>query len=93
MDNEIKLMDAIAQMRADTNNHRPFSIEFISYSRTKSTTPQRKVIESCLVRSGYTKEQNSMAGILLNLYDVEHKANRQCYIPTIIRYNNLKVKA
>lgn len=94
MEHQINLFKAVAEMRADTLNHQTFTIEFISYSRTKKDwKAEKKIIPRALVRKSMDRRESHLPDVILELWDADLKQNRHCYIPAIVGYNGLKVKA
>ena len=93
MDEEkhIDLFTAIALMRDDTKNQKPFDIEFMSYSKSKDQSSGRKRIQNCLLRKGSNTNKVADADIMLNLFDIDTRQNKSCYQIAILKYNNFKV--
>lgn len=89
---QIKLRDAIAQMRQLTKINVPFSMSFITYSEQLRTTNGLKIVERALLRKGYRDNQSSYSNILIAYTDyTDTQADRQFYLPLLMTFNNQQV--
>lgn len=89
---EIKLRDAIKQMRTFTRINIPFSFSFISYSEDLQSSEGLKVVERALLRKGYRDDQSKKAGLLIAYTDYSDiDKQRQFYLPLLMTFNNKRV--
>ena len=88
----IKLYDAIAEMRKFTEKGENFSIMFMSYDRGKNVSHGITEIKNAKLRAQTTIDKNIMTNYMLNIINVDTNECRRCYQPLIMMFNNKKIE-
>tara|TARA_R110002096_G_scaffold296321_2_gene490671 strand:+ start:432 stop:713 length:282 start_codon:yes stop_codon:yes gene_type:complete len=89
--NTISLQEAVAAMRRDTANGKPFEIKFLSYSLGRKKSGGIKLIPKCLLRAVPPLNKDGYGHEKLYLFDTNSHENRQCWQVLILSYNGQQI--
>jgi len=89
---EIKLYDAIAEMRRLTANGETFSMTHATYNRDKRNTNGFRAVRCARLRPAAKDDDVVNADFKLFYFDEDEKLPRVCWQPLIMFFNGKKIK-
>lgn len=78
-------------MRELTAQGVPFSMEYLSHNATKGVSSGVKVIDKCVLRSGYNNEQSDMSEVLVHYTNLDTNRPGIFYAPLLLKLNDKKL--
>jgi hypothetical protein len=88
----MNIHNAIQHMRKLTEASIPFSIEFVTMNTTNAVSKGLKIVPSCMLRTGLSKEYSDKAGVLIGYIDMSDNSNKWFYMPLLLKFNNIDIE-
>lgn len=88
---DMKVFDAIKEMRELSKKGECFSFSFMSYSMTKGTSDGPVVISRARLTKQSDKKKVEQADNMLNFIDLDRGKFRHCYQPLLMTFNGNKL--
>lgn len=88
----ITVYQALDRMRELTAINVPFSMEFITYSDTTSSSKGLRRVSKALLRTGLSREKSDKSDILIGFTEEPEESPRWFYLPLLLKFNGIPVR-